>query len=94
VVRQSSTIREDDWWVDAVGRECSVGGYGDSFKRDRDGLSSGGNSGSFKLVALMVLNSLIRSEVWISSLLTHESYEGEYPFHLTKYCSFLFHLKS
>jgi hypothetical protein len=65
-----------------VGWECSGERHrdvvrGESGDWNGDGLSSGRNSGSFKLVALMVLKSLIRSGAKISDSLTHESYKGK-----------------
>jgi hypothetical protein len=71
-----------------VGRKCSGERHRDLVRGesgDRVRSSSERNSGSFKLMALMALNSLIRSGVKISDSLTHELCEGEYPFHLTKY---------
>jgi hypothetical protein len=73
-----------------VGRECGGKRYrnlvrGESGDWKGDGSSSERNSGSFKLMVLMALNSLIRSEAKISDSLTHESCEGEYPFYLMKY---------
>ena len=65
-----------------MGWECSgkrhrdsVRGESGDWKEDRS--SSGRKSGSFKLMALMALNSLIRSGVNMSDSLTHELCKGE-----------------
>jgi hypothetical protein len=66
----------------AMGWECGGERHRDAVRGESgdwngDGLSLGRNSGSFKLVVLMALKSLIRSGAKISDLLTHELCEGE-----------------